>query len=275
MAGMQRFLPAVFIAATVALVAAPAGAGTIGFRTDAEVKAGPGADAKVTLTHTGDEAADDVMVRVELLDKAVDGEKIRSIPPGGSHVWQFHLADELPTGVYTVLIRVRYTDSNGYPFEVISTASATVGAKAAQRIFGNLQIPNLPSGGEVTATLEAKRPKERKGDFEASLAVPSGLHVTPERVVLSFSPEGKATASFRIRNLKLLTGTSVNVYGLVTGTGDGFPQTDGIRGTARIVASSSQRSGPPPFYRIAAGLFVLLIVLEGFWWITGRRKAAA
>lgn len=277
--GSQGFrgLTAVAGLATMALLgalASPARAGTIGFRTDAKVTSGPGIDAEITLTHTGDEVADDVSVQAELLDRTVGGAPVDSMRPGQSEVWKLHLFDTLPRGVYSIVLRTRYADANGYPLEVVSLASSTLGVQPGPRIFGSLLVPRLTPDGEAVATLTAKRPPARDGAYEAQVVAPSGLEVEPKRVALDFDSSGKATAEFRVRNLKLLAGTSVNIFALITGAHDGFPQTDTIRGGVRIT-TPPPRLTSPMFYQLAGALFALLVILEAAFWISGRREAGA
>jgi hypothetical protein len=271
---LPRALASLGAAVLLALAAADARAGTIGFRTDAEVKSGPGVDAKVSMTHTGDEQADEVSVTAELLGKTVKGEVVPFMKPGEKRDWNFHLFDELARGVYAIVLRANYSDTNGYPFEVVSLANATNGVKPGPRIFGSLEVPTISVGGDGVASLVAKRPPDRTGDYEAELVLPAGLETKTRRVKLEFNPEGRATASFKLKNQKLLVGTTVNVYAFVHGTHDGHPQTDTIRGTVRV-AAAPQRMGPPKFYEAAAAVFVLLLVLEGIAWATGRRRELA
>ena len=246
-------------------------AGAIGFRPDAEVTAGPGIDAKVTLTHTGDESAKNVSIRAELLDRAIDGAAVASIAPGQSQVWNFHLFDEIPSGSYVVVLRIRYSDANGYPFEVVSTAAATVGVKPAPGILGSVEVPRLAVNGEVTARLTAKKHPARSGSFDVRLVAPSGLVLQPDRLTLDFDPSGKATASFRVRNRELLADTSVNVYALVSGTDAGFPQVDTIRGRVAIGAPLP-RATYRMFYEAAASVALLALALEGIAWASARRR---
>ncbi len=256
------------------LPAGPAIAGSIGFRTDAKVTTGAGIDLEVTLTHTGDEQADDVVVVAELLDRRVEGRRVAAIRPDQSEVWNFHLIDEIAKGVYVIVLRTRYADSNGYPFETVSAATANVRVQPAPRIFGNVDLPQLGTGGEAVAKLTAKRPPQRKGDFEVRLVAPAGLDVKPERARLQFDAGGRATVDFQVRNLKLLQGTTVNVFALLEGEGDGHPQTDVIRSAVRIT-SSTPKVTSPMFYQAAAATFVLLVVLEVLAWRNARRTWSA
>lgn len=273
-AQFPRASAAACLAVLTLATASSAPAGTIGFRTDAEVKAGPGVDAKVTLTHTGDETAEYVGVRAEMLDRTMDGTAVPALGPGQSHAWNFHLFDEVARGVYAIVLRSTYTDANGYPFEVVGTAVATVGVQPAPRIFGSVEVPHLTKDGEATARLTAKRPPGRSGDVDVRLVAPSGLEVSPPGATLSFDAAGRATAEFRVRNVKLLPGTTVNVFGLATGGDPGFPQTDTIRGTVRI-AAAKPRITSPLFYEAAGAMLLLLALLEGTRWAASRRRTTA
>jgi hypothetical protein len=244
-------------------------AGSIGFRIDTEVKSGPGVDAKVTLTHTGDEAASDVNVRVEMLDRSADGTALAKVLPGKSQTWDLHLFDQIENGAYVIVVRASYADANGYPFEVVSTAPATVGGKAEPRVTGSLHPPKLTVDGSGTARLTLKKPLAREGAFEVRLIGPGGLEIQPERVAVDFDAKGEASAAFKMRNRKLLPGTSVNVYALVTGTGPNARQTDIVRGTVRIGAAVP-RWTYEFFYQAAGAVALLLLLLELVAW---RRKS--
>lgn len=265
--------------AAILFVSTAARAGTIGFKTDTEVTAGSSVDAKVTLTHTGDETASNVSVRAELLGKSVNGEEVSAMTPTQTHVWNLNLGDQVARGTYALILRTRYSDDNGYPFEVISSAVASVGVAAAPRVFGSIDMPRLPVGGEVTAVVTAKKPPARVGSFEVTLAVPEGLDVTPAKVPLVFDESGKAQASFRISNRRLLTGTSVNMFAIVRGqtgmTAQGvtFPQDDSIRGTLTIGAVEVKVT-TAFFYWIASAIAALLGLLEAGAWIqSGGRQS--
>lgn len=266
--GRTPFVVAVAALAVLASVEATL-AGSIGFRIDTEVKSGPGIDAKVTLTHTGDEAASDVNVTVEMLDRSASGTALAKVLPGQSQTWDLHLFDRIENGAYVLVVRAAYADANGYPFEVVSTAPATVGGKAEPRVTGSLQPPKLTVDGSGTARLTLRKPLTRQGSFEARLVGPGGLEIQPERIPIDFDAKGDASAAFKMRNRKLLPGTSVNVYALVTGTGPDARQTDIIRGTVRIGAAVP-RLTYEFFYQAAGAVALLLLLLELVAW---RRKS--
>ena len=267
---LHSFFAAVTLAAATTLPAT-ALAGTIGFKTDAKVTAGPGIELEVTLTHTGDETAADVSVEAELLGKSVTGEKVPGIPPGQQHVWNFRLADNVASGVYSVLLRVRYADSNGYEFEIVSTAAAPVGVTPAPKLFGSIDVPRLTVGGQTTAVLNLKKPPERSGTFDVRLVAPGGLSVDPDKLTVDFDESGKATAHFAIRNKDLLAGTSVNLFAFATGNDPGFEQTDTIRGIARVTVAPPKITAEN-FYRAAGVVAGILVVLELVWLVVFRNR---
>lgn len=241
--------------------ASPAAAGSIGFRTDVEVRGGAAVDAKVTLTNTGDEPATDISVHADLDGRETSGPSVGTIAPGASHSWDLHLTDAPVPGVHAIVVKVRYSDANGYPFEVVSVSPLTAGVEPAPRLFGSIDIPRLAGTREETARLTLKRPARRSGDAQVRLVVPSGVIVEPERLEMHFDDAGKATASVRLRNESLLAGTTVNVYALAAADDPGFRQVDVIRGSAHI-AASAMRVSKPRFYEAAAAVALLLLALE-------------
>lgn len=273
-AAALRVLCALSVLATAAV--SPAVAGTIGFKTDAKVTAGPGVRAEVTLTHTGDEAAGDIRVDAELLGKKVEGEVVPTILPGQNHVWNFDLAQQVPKGSYSIVLRARYEDSNGYEFEIVSTAAAPVGVTPLPKLSGSVEVANLPVGGSTDAVLNVRKSGERRGPFEVQLIAPSGLDVTPERLTLDFGTSDKATAQFRIRNKNLLAGTSVNLFAFVTAEDGGFPQTDAIRGVARVTQPVLKVTAAM-FYKTAGAIALvgLLLELARVFGLFGRRTSDA
>lgn len=249
----------------------PAHAGSIGFRVDTDVDTRAGLSVKITLTQTGDEAASDVVPTVEFLDQHMSGDPIARFQPNQSHVWEIRLRDQpLTPGAYAVVVRVRYADANGYPFEITSVAPATPGGKAGPRVTGAFVVSGVPVGGNAEGKLNLKRPQGRSGVFEGTLISPRGLRLTPARFPIVFDENGNATIEVSLHNDKLLAGTSVNLFALVSGDQAGVHQTDTVRGTIRVVAALSALSAMT-FYRAAAAAAGLLVVLE----LIGLRRREA
>lgn len=249
----------------------PAQAGSIGFRVDTDVDSQSGLSVKVTLTQTGDEAACDVAPTVEFLDERQSGDPIAKLEPKASRTWEMRLRDRpLTPGAYVVVVRVRYADANGYPFEITSVAPVTAGGKAGARITGTFALAKIPVDGDAEGKLSLQRPKGRSGTFEGVLVSPRGLRVEPASFPIEFDSDGKATIDISMENDKLLAGTSVNLFALVSNDQFGVHQTDTVRGTVRVVARENVLSAHT-FYWAAAAAAGLLIVLE---LISRRRREA-
>jgi len=258
------------LCSTVALLwivsgTATAEAGSIGFRVDTDIDTTVGLSVKVTLTQTGNEAASDVAATVEFLDRATTGSPVARFDPGQNHVWEMRLRDEpLPPGAYAVVVRVRYSDANGYPFEITSVAPAVTGGNSGPRVTGAFVLPKVPANGDADGTLELKKPENgRSGPFEGVLVAPRGLRMTPARFPIEFDHDGKATIKVSLENDKLLAGTSVNLFALISNDQFGVHQTDTVRGTLRVIPAESLLSAAT-FYRAAAAVAGLLVVLELF-----------
>lgn len=246
-------------------------AGSIGFRIDTDVDTRGGLSVKITLTQTGDEAASDVAPTVEFLDERKSGETLAKFQPDESHIWELRLRDQpLAPGAYAVVVRVHYSDANGYPFEITSVAPATAGGNAAPRVTGAFVVSKVPVGGNSEGTLNLKRPKGRSGAFEGRLISPRGLSLTPARFPIDFGHDGNATIGVSLHNDKLLAGTSVNLFALISSDHAGIHQTDTVRGTIRVVAAESVLSATT-FYRAAAAVAGLLVILE----LIGLRRREA
>jgi hypothetical protein len=249
-------------------------AGTIGFRIDAEVRAGERIEVKVTATHTGDEAATEVQPEISLFDRVEIGEKLPTLAAGANRVWQMTLpGPPMPKGAYTVVIRLKYADLNGYPFEALSTVQALVSAKAGSKVSGAFRLPKLPPKGSSKATLALRRPQARSSStFEGSVVAPSGVEIAPATFPITFDAAGNASVELSVSNKKLLPGTSVNLFALVTGDDNGLKQTDTIRGTLSIGAAEKKVS-KVTFYGAAGAVAALWALLE-IGALFYRRKAS-
>ncbi|HYC57615.1 MAG TPA: hypothetical protein VEL28_21965 [Candidatus Binatia bacterium] len=258
-----------WLAGLLCVIAAASGvpphahAGTIGFRIDAEVTAGEEVAVKVTATHTGDEAATEVYPEIALFERTQLGEKLPTMAAGSNHVWNMKLpGPPLPKGAYVVTIRLKYADLNGYPFEALSTVNALVSAKAGSKVSGAFRVAKMTPNGKSIGTLTLRRPAARKSStFEGSILAPSGLEVSPSTFPVAFDDAGNASVELSLHNRKLLAGTSINVFALITGNDNGLRQTDTIRGTVSVGAAPNPVS-KVTFYGAAAVVAGLGLLLE-------------
>ncbi len=244
-------------------------AGTIGFQIDTSVTTGPGVTVELKLTHTGDEAAQGVVPTAVLLDKKVRGHRVERFRPGTSEVWNMTLQDEdLPAGVYTLLVRVGYGDANAYPFEVIAMTPFNVGAEPRPRVTGHFLIPSISGKSSVDARLKLTFPETRGNSFRVDIAVPTGVDTSHEQLPVTLDQTRTVTLPVRLTNKTMLAGTRVNAFALVTSTDESLVQTDLVQGSLRI----SKPVDPLTTSRLVNVALVLAVFLVVFETIAGFRE---
>jgi hypothetical protein len=256
----------VALAIISALVCCPgrtAFAGTIGFRVNATVTVAEQIDMAISIEHTGDEAALEVHPIVELEGQSAAGTPIQSLAPDGAETWNLTLAREgLRKGVYIAVIRVRYADGNGYPFEILATASVVVDqGKSSNRVRGSLRTQAVPQNSSAASVLTLETPKGRSGYSDVQIVMPSGLSVRPDSFRVDFSDTKKHVFDLTVTNKNLLLGTSVNVFALVTSSNGASSQTDLIRGNVRVTRAV-ERLTTKLLLQTALALSFLLVSLE-------------
>ncbi|MFT4569238.1 MAG: hypothetical protein ACI8TX_003518 [Hyphomicrobiaceae bacterium] len=237
-------------------------AGSIGFRVDTTIHAGSELQVGVKLSHTGDEAAADVFPVASVEGLQAKGEVLANFSPRTNHEWLLDLGKlNLSPGSYTVVVRINYADQNGYPFQVLSTAPLRRGVDMRTIVRGQLRIGTIPENGSAKALVTLEAPRGEQGRYRVNLVSPSGLSVNNESVEVDLKSGKKTSVEFQLTNRKLLVGTAVNCYALVTNLTDAPPQTDTIQGIARIVAPREMLT-TTLIMQIAGMLTVLLIILE-------------
>lgn len=249
--------------ATSAATPRPAFAGTIGFRVNATVTAAAEIQVELSIDHTGNEAAINVQPVVELEGQSVAGSMLATMAPETTETWHVSLKrEDLVEGSYIAIIRVRYADTNGYPFEILATANVKIGnPKTLARIRGNMKTAAIPENGSALSTLTVEASKNRAGKVDVQIVVPSGLQLSRDSIRLDMSKDLKKEVQLTVTNKSLLLGTSVNIFALVSNRDGATRQTDLIRGNVRI-SRAIERLTTRLLLQVSALLTVLLITLE-------------
>ena len=258
----QRALVTLALLPAILAVPYPVAAGTIGFTIRSTVDSHDGLKVVLEIKNTGNEAAFAVRPTVHFRDERAAGSARKEVAPNASHTWTLPILEhEPPTGSHVVLVRLRYEDSNGYPFEVLATAPFAHGAAPKPQVGGALQFPAVRQNSAARGTLKLTFPKARGDRFEVRIALPNGLN--SPRTSHSIVPDASRRASIPIdvRNVTLLEGTVVNAFALITSTDEDRPQTDVVQGTIRITAPAST-FGAQMFFQLLAALVVYLLALE-------------
>jgi hypothetical protein len=185
-------------AALLALVPLTASAGTISIAL--ATRTTPGATVlrvELDLRNSGDEAALNLTPTVEFQGRIVAGSALATLDPGSPLTLSFDvpLAGAVPPrGVWPVLVRVRYTDGGGYPFEAIHVDLARFGdAGTASGV--RLTVPDARVETETTI-----RARVDRGAVDVPIrlgfATPTGVIVTPR--IVTIDPGADATVPLTI-----------------------------------------------------------------------------
>jgi hypothetical protein len=185
-------------AVLLALVPLTASAGTISIAL--ATRTTPGATVlrvELDLRNSGDEAALNLTPTVEFQGRIVAGSALATLDPGSPLTLSFDvpLAGAVPPrGVWPVLVRVRYTDGGGYPFEAIHVDLARFGdAGTASGV--RLTVPDARVETETTI-----RARVDRGAVDVPIrlgfATPTGVIVTPR--ILTIEPGADETVPLTI-----------------------------------------------------------------------------
>lgn len=262
--GNQRVRRALFIFPALLLLLSfgSAEAGSIGFRVDTTVHARDILRLEISLTHTGNEAASDVSPQVEINGQTVDGDVLPVFAPQATQSWTLEFdPSPVPSGIDAAVVRIRYSDLNGYPFEVISIAPVNTGAKATPAVRGNFRVAPIPENGSKRASLTLNAPKGRSGSYNVRVIAPGGLTVGADPTDLELVAGKPTSLSIPLTNKNLLVGTAVNVYAVIRASGGGPAQTDTIQGLVRITAPREILT-TALILQVAGILTALLLILE-------------
>jgi hypothetical protein len=182
----------------LALVPLAASAGTISISLATRVT--PAATAvrvELDLRNGGDEAARDLTPTIEFQGRIVAGSALATLDPASSQTVSFDvpLAGTVPPrGGWPVLVRVRYTDAGGYPFEAIHVDLARFGEVSAAPDV-RLTVPDARV--ETETTIQARIDRGAfDGPIRLGFATPAGVIVTPRIVTLE--PDADATVPLTV-----------------------------------------------------------------------------
>lgn len=219
---------------------------------------------ELDLRNQGDEAALNVVPSVEFQGRVVPGQTIPSLAPLSPRTVTFDLplaGAASPRGVWPVLVRVRHTDSSGYPFEAIHVDLARFGdgsAAAALRI----DVPDARVETETTIRLRIDR-GDVDGPIRMAFAAPTGVRVTPRIVTLE--PGTDSTVALTITT----TGaTLTSRLPLVT-----MAEYDTVDGHQAVTAVSAIDIGPSDGgSRIQVIAILIVVAIVGGAVIAFRRR---
>ena len=268
----MRSLIASLLPVPIVFLAALCEASVITVRTESKVELAENAvRASVHITNQGDEPAYSVQVEARLNETTVVTRVDQRVGAGESRDAAFELGEPpKPDGVYPVILKVYYSDANGYPFSALSVIPFTVGTSAPPPVVTAGMVPaTITSEGTVSLVLQVVG--RDNADVRTRLLLPSEIQCDDREQNLLLFPEQSKVVDFRLRNTSARPGSRYPVYAVTEYERGGQHQT--------LICSSliSIESPPGPLlsrrwvWLAAAGALAVVFVLAQF---IGRGRGA-
>jgi hypothetical protein len=178
--------------------------------------------ARVTITNQGDESAKSVYMEALLGERSVSSSEIETLPVGASYEWDIELGPPpKPRGVYTVALRVHYTDIYGHPASGLHSIPLYTGDVPAGRpIDAELSSTTIKQSGELKLTLKAQ--ESFTNEVTCRLILPSEVQCDKSVARLPTATDEPVEHRFAIYNGTALRGSRYRVFVVMDYVQDGL-----------------------------------------------------
>lgn len=160
----------------------------------------PGAETirvELDLNNRGDEAALNVVPMVEFQGRVGEAPAIAALQPSLAQTIVFEVplaGGTLPRGAWPLLVRLRYTDAAGYPFEAVHVDLARFGETGEPSRL-QIDVPDVRVETETTIRASVDR-GDVDGPIRFGFATPAGVVVTPR--IFTLEPGADTTVALTI-----------------------------------------------------------------------------
>lgn len=185
------------------LLTAPAAvsAGTISLVLATRLVPGPASlRVELDLINRGDEAALNVVPMVEFQGRVGEAPAIAALQPALAQTVVFELpltGQTTPKGVWPLLVRLRYTDAAGYPFEAVHVDLARFDESGGPSPL-RVDVPDARVETETSIRVRVDR-GGIDGPIRFGFATPAGVVVTPR--VFTLEPGADSTVALTIATM--------------------------------------------------------------------------
>ena len=220
----------------------------------------------VFVTNEGDEPAFSVAASVSAEGRsAASSETSERLDTGRTFRTRIALDGPLsPPGIHTAIIRIRYTDANGYPFTAIATLPAVSGDPGPAVDPMTVGLCAAPSGrsGEVLLTIAS----ELTGAVPAhvSLVLPDELSCPRPEISILVPPREKQMCRFAVSNVSGWPGSAYEIFAVVDYDWDGRHHSVTARSIMRLKPFGAPKGPIRKMAGVAACLLAACFVLLQF-----------
>ncbi|HWR58824.1 MAG TPA: hypothetical protein VN328_08055 [Thermodesulfovibrionales bacterium] len=267
---MSINIPALFFLLALAVLAQPAEAGFISFETSTVINVLENrAQAVVTVTNKGDEAAHNVKVTMEIDESSFPGSLKNLLQPKEQYRAEFETALKYKKpGRYPVIVSVEYTDANLYPFTAPSVAYLNYGDSSNARATGTIANATVTKTGSIRLTINNLDTVEREFNFR--MVAPKELLISGPKGGRMIAPGESKTVSFEVRNISALPGSNYPVFAVLGYEDDKYYYSTVATGSVTVARGSALLTTYK--WPLAALLVILVLIVAAYNLKTFRKR---
>jgi len=191
----------------------------------------------VNIVNKGDEPAMSVWTEAAIGDSSSRSDMKESLEVNEAFRALLDLGNApCPPGVYTVAMKIHYTDGSGHPFTAIRSIPLVTEEPdlLEEPVTGRLSFEKMRKRGEVVMRLSydpesavarqteqgelldhSFRESDKAMDAKVTLVLPEELECFVTVLNVSISPREEKIISFKVRNLSALPGSTYSVFAVV------------------------------------------------------------
>ncbi len=217
---------------------------------------------EISVDNSGDEAAKNVQIQIDLTDETLAGPRWDTLNPGEKKSYTFFL-EKLPTepGVYPVYVTVDFADLNLYPFTALEITLVNVGADSRPaRLHGKADPVYIKKKGKLNFSL-----KNKDGDAKhVSVRVfgPKELNFDDGALMLDLPASGIVDQSMKVTNFSALAGAGYPVFLVFEYNLDNLHYTYVLKSPVRVQAGGMSITSRKNAIFIGIGVLILAALAE-------------
>jgi|RhiMetdeSRZDD1v2_1073273.scaffolds.fasta_scaffold47877_2 hypothetical protein len=225
------------------------------------------------IANEGDESARDIRVTVEAEGHALTLPSIAEMRPHEQQTIKAALpVGALDPGSYTAVLRVGYTDANGYVLSTVALVPVSKRVNPPSPITVVMRAGDVASSGEVD--VQVSNVVRRTAPVHVRLIAPRELTVTPSDTRIVLQAGQQESLRFAVRNASALPGSSYAIFAVVDAQENGAHTSTAQSERMSILAPADTPSSSFLIAALAATpIAVLLFVRLSKWAAMRIRKA--
>ncbi len=228
-------------------------------------------NVSVELLNEGDEPAFMLQATVEAEGRSVTVPMLNRLGVGDGAKMAIHLpVGEPGPGSYSAVVRIQYTDANGYAFSTVAVTPFSKWEQTLSPVTATIQSADLASSAGVR--VRVRNVDRRPHEVRLRLVAPRELAVSPAAARLSLPAGARQAVTFDLSSESALPGSAYVVAAIVDSEDQGRHTSTTVSTSVRILAPAWSR------YRTLAavgGLAVLPLLVVAVLRLRRRLRRAA